>query len=84
MQNAHAAEATREFKKALPYLQFFVPTVACYNSAAELTNKISGRLDEKVLRDFEMEKLTFSKLSDLKKMEIIAKEIDSVNVVINE
>lgn len=65
-------------------MQFVEPTVACYNSAAELTNKISGRLDEKVLRDFEMEKLTFSKLSDLKKMEIIAKEIDSVNVVINE
>ncbi|EID72432.1 hypothetical protein [Imtechella halotolerans] len=84
VQKAHAAEANREYKKALHYLQFVEPTVACYNSAAELTNKISGRLDEKVLRDFEMEKLTFSKLSDLKKMEIIAKEIDSVNVVINE
>ena len=84
VQKAHAAEANREYKKALHYLQFVEPTVACYNSAAELTNKISGRLDEKVLRDFEMEKLTFSKLSDLKKMEIISKEIDSVNVVINE
>lgn len=84
VQKAHASEAKQDYTKALYYLQFVDPTVTCYSSAADLVNKIESRIDEKTLRNFEMEKLTFSKLSDLKKMEIIAKEVDFISLTLNE
>lgn len=65
-------------------MQFVDTNVECYTNASALVKKIGERVDEQVLRDFEMEKLTFSKLTDLKKMEIIAKEIDYLTVTINE
>ncbi|NGY38420.1 hypothetical protein FQU23_012970 [Flavobacterium sp. XN-5] len=84
LQKAHNAEAQKDYNKALFYLQFVDTNVACYTDASVLVNKIGERVDEQVLRDFEMEKLVFSKLTDLKKMEIIAKEIDYLAVTVNE
>lgn len=84
VQKAHAAEVQKDYNKALFYLQFVDTNVECYTNASALVKKIGERVDEQVLRDFEMEKLTFSKLTDLKKMEIIAKEIDYLTVTINE
>lgn len=84
VQNARVAEAQKEYKTALLYLQFVDTNVGCYTDAVALVKKIGARVDEKTLRDFEMEKLVFSKLSDLKKMEIIAKEVDYFGVTINE
>ncbi len=84
VQKAHAAESQRDYSKALYYLQFVETNVNCYSSATALVEKIGGRVDEQVIRDFEMEKLKFSKLTDLKKMEILSKEIDYLEVTMNE
>lgn len=84
VQKAHAAEAQRDYSKALHYLQFVETNVTCYSSASALIEKIGERVDEQVIRDFEMEKLTFSKLTDLKKMEILAKEVDYLGVTTSE
>lgn len=84
VQKAHAAESQRDYSKALYYLQFVETNINCYSSATALVEKIGERVDDQVIRDFEMEKLKFSKLTDLKKMEVLAKEVDYLGVTINE
>ncbi|EDM44320.1 hypothetical protein SCB49_04805 [unidentified eubacterium SCB49] len=84
VQKAHAQEVLKDYTKALFYLQFIDPSADCYATASELITHIGERVDEQVLRDFEMEKLTFSKLSDIKKMDLLAKHVDNLEVVIND
>ncbi|KZE74696.1 hypothetical protein AV926_17635 [Myroides marinus] len=84
VQKALSEEAQRNYTKALYYLQFIDTGTTCYSSATSLVNKISERIDASVLRDFEMEKLKFSKLTDLQKIEIIAREANSIDLTIND
>ncbi len=84
VQKALSEEAQRNYTKALYYLQFIDTGTTCYSSAIHLVNKISDRIDSSALRDFEMEKLKFSKLTDLQKIEIIVKEASSINLTIKD
>jgi hypothetical protein len=84
VQKALSEEAQRDYTKALFYLQFVDTGTDCSSSATALVNKISERIDASVLRDFEMEKLKFSKLTDLQKIEIIAREVDSIDLTLND
>ncbi|MCC9043287.1 hypothetical protein LNQ81_11455 [Myroides sp. M-43] len=84
VQKALNEEAKRNYNKALYYLQFVETNTTCYDSATSLINGISNKIDEATIRNFEMEKLKFSKLTDLQKMEIIAKEVNSISLTIQE
>lgn len=84
VQKALEEEAKRDYTKALYFLQFIETNTKCYNSATALINKISDKIDEATIRNFEMEKLKFSKLTDLQKMEIIAKESNYIRLTIQE
>lgn len=83
LQQAHILEAKEDYNKALQLLKYVDPVTTCYKDVTSLLQQIGKKVNIETYNDFEMEKLKFSKLTDLQKMKILAENADLLTVNVN-
>ncbi len=83
LQKAHILEAKEEYNNALQLLKYADPVTSCYKDVSDLLQQIGKKVNKETFADFEMEKLKFSKLTDLQKMKILADHADLLTVNVN-
>lgn len=82
LQKAQVEAAKENYGKALRFLIYVDPTTSCYQDVSSLIGEIGKKVNEDSLKEFEMEKLVFEKMTDLQKMEILVSEADILNVTV--
>lgn len=76
IRKAEAAEAAKNYKRALSYLKYIEPNNSSYAKALEMIKQMGILVDKKLFQDFEAEKEAFNKLDAKRKLEAFRDEMD--------
>ena len=82
LKQAYAEESLRNYSEALGFLLLVDVNATCFEDAVNLMTKISSRLNEEELREFEMRKKEFDGKTEIEKLKIVRESLARVDLTL--